>query len=159
MVTTVKWRLLHLAIVERQMAIFERQKLHSQRPPNYDNCEPTAVKWRLLQNLVTTGKCNDRETTSQKLNNRRLSCMKFCVASWLLSFQVPLGSLWPKVTEPKLRFPAVFCEHLRKSAVFCSFLRPPNAWISRRRGESAKICGFLWKSALWALSVTLVPSP
>ena len=76
------------------MAIFERQKLHSQRPPNYDNCEPTAVKWRLLQNLATTAKRNDRETTSQKLNNCRLSCMKFCVALWLLSFQVPLGSLW-----------------------------------------------------------------
>ena len=63
-VTTVKWRLLHLAIDERQMAIFERQKLHSQRPPNYDNCEPTAVKWRLLQNRATTAKCNDREMTS-----------------------------------------------------------------------------------------------
>ena len=38
--TTVKWRLLHLAIIERQ-------KLHSQRPPNYNNFEPTAAKWRL----------------------------------------------------------------------------------------------------------------
>ena len=41
----------------------------------------------------------------------------------------------------------------------CGFLRPPNAGISRRRGESAKISGFLRKSAFWALSVTLVPSP
>ena len=58
-----------------------------------------------------------------------------------------------------LRFSAKICGILRKSAVFCGFLRPPNAWISRRRGESAKICGFLRKSAFWALSVSLVPSP
>ena len=42
-----------------------------------------------------------------------------------------------KVTEPNLRFPAVFCENLRfsakicgflrKYAVFCGCLRPPNA--------------------------------
>ena len=55
--TTVKRRLLHLAIIERQM-------LHSQRPPNHNNCESTAVKWRLLQNRATTAKCNDREMTS-----------------------------------------------------------------------------------------------
>ena len=42
---------------------------------------------------------------------------------------------------------------------FCGFLHPPNAWISRRRGLSAKICGFLRKSAFWTLSVTLVLSP
>ena len=58
-----------------------------------------------------------------------------------------------------LRFSAKICGFLRKSAVFCGFLRPPNAGISRRRGESAKICGFLRKSAFWALSVTLVLSP
>ena len=52
--------------------------------------------------------------------------------------------------------------HLRFSAKicgFCGFLRPPNAWISKKRGESAKISGFLQKPASWALSVTLVPSP
>ena len=65
----------------------------------------------------------------------------------------------PKVMEPNLRFPAVFCENLRFSATICGFLRPPNAGICRRRGESAKICGFLRKSAFWALSVTLGPSP
>ena len=58
-----------------------------------------------------------------------------------------------------LRFSAKIFGFLRKSAVICGFLRPPNAGISRRRGESAKICGFLRKSAFWALSVTLVPSP
>ena len=65
------------------------------------------------------------------------------------------------LTEPNLcgflRFAA------RKSSIFsakiCGFLRPPNAWISKRRGESAKICGFLRKSAFWAPSVTLGPSP
>ena len=55
--TTVKRRLLHPDIVEREM-------LHSQRPPNYNNCESTAVKWRLLQNRATTAKRNDREMTS-----------------------------------------------------------------------------------------------
>ena len=52
----------------------------------------------------------------------------------------------PKVTEPNLRFSVV-------------------SWalqmlgISRRRGESAKICGFLRKAAFWALSVTLLSAP
>ena len=41
-------------------------------------------------NLVTTTTCNDHEVTSQKLNDRCLRCMRFCVALWLLSFQVPL---------------------------------------------------------------------
>ena len=63
-----------------------------------------------------------------------------------------------KVTEPNLRFPAVCCENRRFSVKISGFLRPPNAWISRRRGESAKIYGFLRKSASWALSVTLVGS-
>ena len=36
---------------------------------------------------------NDRDVTSQKLNNRHLSCMTFCFALLLLSFQVPFGSL------------------------------------------------------------------
>ena len=41
-----------------------------------------------------------------------------------------------------LRFSVKISGFLRKSAVFCGCLRPPNASISRRRGESAKICGF-----------------
>ena len=32
--------------------------------------------------------------TSQKLNNRCHRSMRFCVVSWLLSFQVPFGILW-----------------------------------------------------------------
>ena len=55
------------------------------------------------------------------------------------------------MTEPNLRFPAVSCENLRFPAKICGFLRPPNAVISRRKGESAKICGFLRKSAFWVL--------
>ena len=58
-----------------------------------------------------------------------------------------------------LRFSAHIFGLLRKYAVFCGFLRPANAWISRGRGESAKIRSFLRKSAFWALSVALVPSP
>ena len=88
--TTVKRRLLHLVIIERQM-------LHSQRPPNYNNCESTAVKWRLLQNCATTLKCNDREMTSSKLHNSCKICVRFCVGLWLFSFQVPFGSLWLNV--------------------------------------------------------------
>ena len=68
----------------------------------------------------------------------------------------------PKVTEPNLRFPAVFCENLRFSAKICGFLRfpaPSKCLNFQEKGESAKICGFLRKSAFWALSVTLVPSP
>ena len=37
----------------------------------------------ILQNLAKTAKCNDREATSQKLNNRCLRCMRFYVALWL----------------------------------------------------------------------------
>ena len=33
----------------------------------------------------------------------------------------------PKVTEPNLRFPAVFCENLRFPAKICGFLRFPDA--------------------------------
>ena len=65
-VTAVKWRLLHRATMERW-------QLHSQQPPNYKKSEPTAVKWRVRNS--TRG-------------------MRFCVVSWLLSFQVPLGILW-----------------------------------------------------------------
>ena len=50
-------------------------------------------------------------------------------------------------------------ERLRKAAVFCGFLRPADAGVFRKMGESAKICGFLRKSAFWVLSVTLIPSP
>ena len=80
-----------------------------------------------------------------------------------LDYRAELKVTHPKVTEPNLRFPAVF---LRKSAVSCEYPRFSAVsctlqmlGISRRRGESAKICGFLRKSAFWALSVTLVPSP
>ena len=32
---------------------------------------------------VTTAYCNDRDMTSQKVNNHRLRCMRFCVPLWL----------------------------------------------------------------------------
>ena len=44
-VTAVKWRLLDLAIIERQ-------QWHSQRPPNYNNSEPTAVKWQVRNSTI-----------------------------------------------------------------------------------------------------------
>ena len=56
----------------------------------------------------------------------------------------------PKVTEPNLRFPAVFCENLRFSAKICGFLRfpaPSKCWKFQEKGYicenlrfSAKIC-------------------
>ena len=51
-----------------------------------------------------------------------------------------------KVTEPTLR----------KSSVFPA---PSKCLNFQEKGESAKICGFLRKSAFWVLSVTLVLSP
>ena len=68
----------------------------------------------------------------------------------------------PKVTEPNLRFSAVFCENLRFSAKNLRFSAVSCALQmleSRRKGESTKICGFLRKSAFGVFSVTLVPSP
>ena len=55
----------------------------------------------------------------------------------------------PKVTEPNLRFPAVFCDNLQFSEVFCvlQMLEFPGKGVNLR------------KSAFWARSVTLVPSP
>ena len=56
----------------------------------------------------------------------------------------------PKVTEPNLRFPALFCENLRFSAKICGFLRFPapskcwnfqeKGWICKNLRFSAKIC-------------------
>ena len=43
-----------------------------------------------LQNRATTAKCSDREVTSYKLHSCCKFCVRFCVVSWLLSFQVPV---------------------------------------------------------------------
>ena len=43
----------------------------------------------------------------------------------------------PKVTEPNLRFPAVFCENLRFPAKICGFLRfpaPSECWNLQEKG-------------------------
>ena len=60
---------------------------------------PPGHHWEATVALTTTAKlqqlrANSREMISQKLNNRCRRSIRFCVASWLLSFQVPLGSLW-----------------------------------------------------------------
>ena len=70
----MKWRLLH-------RAINWEATLHSQQPPNYNKSEPTAVKWQV------------RSSTRS---------MRFCVVSWLLSFQVPLRILWEVPLRHKL---------------------------------------------------------
>ena len=61
--------------------------------------------------------------------------------------------------EPNLRFPAGFCENLRFPAKICGFLRPPNAGISKSKGEYAKKLAVLCENQCFGLSVTLVPSP
>ena len=70
---------------------WEATVLHSQQPPNYKKSEPTAVKWRV------------RNSTRS---------LRFCVVSWLLSFQVPFGILRKAVLVAKDYFvwvtPAIF---------------------------------------------------
>ena len=64
------------------------------------------------------------------------------------------------MTKPYLRFPAVFYENLRLFAKTCGFLwfpAPSRCFNFQRRGEPAKICGFLRKSAFWAFPVTCPP--
>ena len=63
------------------------------------------------------------------------------------------------MTEPNLRFSAKIFGFLRKSAVFCGFLRPPNARISRRRGESAKICAICVLASLCHISSVPLNAP
>ena len=63
--------------------------------------------WRATVAPTTTAKlqqfrANSREMTSQKLNNRCQRSMRFCAASWLLSFQVPLGILWKSASSHPL---------------------------------------------------------
>ena len=89
--TTVKRRLLHLAIIEAQMiTLTTTAKLQQLRVNSREMTTFAAYP-------ATTAKCNDREVTSQKLNNRRLSCTRFCIVFWLLSVQVPLGHLWVSI--------------------------------------------------------------
>ena len=66
-------------------------------PPGHD--------WEVTVGLTTTAKlqqvrANNREMPSQKLNNRYGRSMRFRVASWLSSFQVPWGSLWKALSSP-----------------------------------------------------------
>ena len=82
-----------------------------------------------------------------------------CANLWKCARLVPLLGLAkgdrPKVTEPNLRFPAVFCKNLLFSAKICGFLRFP-APSKCLDFQEKKIWGSLRKSALWSLSVTLV---
>ena len=72
----------------------------------------------------------------------------------------------PKVTEPNLRFPVVFCENLRFPAKICGFLwfpAPSKCWNFQEKGRicenlrfSAKICVF---GALCHLSSVTLSAP
>ena len=95
-----------------------KQPMKLQQPRNYDfgmfqfnllgsqggnsremTTSPPGHHWEATVALTTAAKlqqfrANSREMTSQKLNNRCHRSMRFCVVSWLLSFQVPLGIPW-----------------------------------------------------------------
>ena len=80
---------------------------------------------------------------SEIKSNFKFKTLRWRPLRWRLTLSEKQGRAkgdGPKVTEPNLRFPAVFCENLRFAAKICGFLRSPNAGLSRRRGESAKIC-------------------
>ena len=59
------------------------------------------------------------------------------------------------VTEPNLRFPAVFCENLRFSAVSCALrmLEFPGEGVNLQKSA------VFFENLRFGLSVTLVPSP
>ena len=85
-VTTVKWRLLHLGPDhhrEAGIALTTTAKLQQLRASN--------LEMMTFAESCYNRDCNDRKVISQKLNNPPLSCMRFCAALWLLSFQVPWG--------------------------------------------------------------------
>ena len=81
--------------------------------------------------------------------------LRLCCSVWSFAYLGRAKGDAPKVTEPNLRFPAVFCENLRFSAKICGFLRFPapstclnlqeKGWICENLRFSAKICvlGFL----------------
>ena len=69
---------------------------------------PPGHHWEATVALTTAAKlqqfcANSREMTSQKLNNHCHRSMRFCVISWLLPFQVPLGILWKESPCKNLR--------------------------------------------------------
>ena len=108
-----------------------RQPMKLHQPRNYDfevfqfnllvsqggnsremTTSPPGHHWEATVALTTAAKllqfrANSREMTSQKLNNRCHRSMRFCVTSWLLSFQVPLGILW--VTGNSFMSATFFC--------------------------------------------------
>ena len=95
--------------------------------PNYNNCMPTAARWRLLQNLITTAKCNDREMTSLKLNMqsppglheilRRFMAVVISSAlgslwSMVLMYRIPIALYSPNCKGPLANF-SCLCTHHR----------------------------------------------
>ena len=108
---------------------FHVSQFNTPRSQSGNDCEmmtsPPSHHWEAIIALTTTAKlrqlransremttfaqsCNDQRNPTtvkwQVRNYRRKMCMRFCVASWLLSFQVPLGSL--RVKDFSLNFPA-----------------------------------------------------
>ena len=79
--------------------MFQFNLLGSQGGNSREMTSPPSHHWEATVALTTAAKlqqfqANSREMTSQKLNNRCHRSLRFCVASCLLSFQVPLGILW-----------------------------------------------------------------
>ena len=108
-ITTVKRRVLHLATIERPILL-------SQQPPNYNNCEPTAVKWRLLQNFVTrdsTIKVHEilRRFMVVVVSNAIRKSLNFCCCSsfYKLSCFFCMACIFMDTKNPNLLKPILEC--------------------------------------------------
>ena len=91
-----------------------KQPMKLQQPRNYDfwmfqfnllgsqgnnsremTSSPPGHYWEVTVALTTAAKLQKSEPTAVKWQVRNSTrSMRFCVVSWLLSFQVPLGILW-----------------------------------------------------------------
>ena len=101
---------------------------------------PPGHHWEATVAPTTTAKrqqfrANSREMTSQRLNNRCRRSMRFCVALWLLSFQVHLGHLWYRgqKIEHKLFFLRLF-GHRRDIPAKSRDIPPQKVWFPWFRG-------------------------
>ena len=142
------------AIPPLVIPLFARHRMKLQQPRNFEfgmfqfnllgsqggnsremTTSPPGHHWEATVALITTAaklqqfRANSREMTSQKLNNRCHRSMKFCVVSWLLSFQVPLGILWVMIKSQMADIARFRCTQLRTEHLWwrMEFLAWPNA--------------------------------
>ena len=87
-----------------------------------------------------------------------MQCITCLEIQWEKNFRgsalaILLRADGPKVTEPNL---LVSCSFVKISVNKFSAKSPPSKCLNfQEKGESAKTCGFLRKSAFWALSLSL----